>query len=102
MLTAKANAISTRKIYPKKWTASLKDRRSYLANAAEGGDILPLTANREEGVTAQIIVLSFRAEICLGAVALLPEKRAPGSTATVSTLPGLRRIFSRINSTERP
>jgi AbrB family transcriptional regulator (stage V sporulation protein T) len=49
----------------------LQDRRSYIANAAEGGDILPLTAAKEEGVTAQVIVPIVSGGDCLGAVALL-------------------------------
>lgn len=52
----------------------LKERRSYLANAAEGGDILPLTSSREEGVTAQIIVPIVSGGDCLGAVALLSRE----------------------------
>lgn len=52
----------------------LKDRRSYMANAAEGGDILPLTSVREEGVTAQIIVPIVSGGDCLGAVAILSKE----------------------------
>ena len=52
----------------------LKERRSYMANAAEGGDILPLTSAREEGVTAQIIVPIVSGGDCLGAVAILSKE----------------------------
>lgn len=52
----------------------LKERRSYIANAAEGGDILPLTEQREEGVTAQVIVPIIAGGDCLGAVAVLSKE----------------------------
>ncbi len=52
----------------------LKERRSYIANAAEGGDILPLTNTREEGVTAQVIVPIISGGDCLGAVAVLSKE----------------------------
>ena len=34
----------------------LKERRSYIANVAEGGDIIPITNYDESDVTAQVIV----------------------------------------------
>lgn len=34
----------------------LKDRRSYLANASEGGDVVPLTSGEDVPLTAQVIV----------------------------------------------
>lgn len=52
----------------------LRERRSYMASAAEGGDIVPLTDNREEGVTAQIIVPIVSGGDCLGAVAVLSKE----------------------------
>ena len=52
----------------------LRERRSYLANASEGGDILPLTSSREEGITAQIIVPIVANGDCLGAVAVLTRE----------------------------
>lgn len=52
----------------------LKERRSYVANAAEGGDILPITAAREEGITAQVIVPIVSGGDCLGAVAVLSKE----------------------------
>ena len=52
----------------------LKERKSYLASAADGGDVLPLTSAHEEGVTAQIIVPIVSGGDCLGAVALLSRQ----------------------------
>lgn len=52
----------------------LKDRRSYIANASEGGDVIPITSNREEGVTAQVIVPIVAGGDCLGAVAVLDKE----------------------------
>ena len=52
----------------------LRERRSYLANASEGGDILPLTSSREEGITAQVIVPIVANGDCLGAVAVLTRE----------------------------
>ena len=52
----------------------LKERRSYIASVAEGGDILPLTSAREEGVTAQVIVPIISGGDCLGAVAVLSRE----------------------------
>ena len=52
----------------------LKERRSYIANATEGGDILPITSSREEGITAQVIVPIVAGGDCLGAVAVLSRE----------------------------
>ena len=52
----------------------LKERRSYIANASEGGDVIPLTSSREEGVTAQVIVPIVSGGDCLGAVAVLSKE----------------------------
>ena len=52
----------------------LKERRSYIANAAEGGDILPLTDGQDEGITAQIIVPIISGGDCLGAVVVLSKE----------------------------
>ncbi len=52
----------------------LKERRSYIANIADGGDVIPLTASREEGVTAQVIVPIVSGGDCLGAVAVLSKE----------------------------
>ena len=51
----------------------LKDRRSYLANLADGGEIVPLTIPAESGVTAQIIVPIVSGGDCIGAVAVLSK-----------------------------
>ena len=52
----------------------LKERRSYVANVADGGDILPLTNEKEEGVTAQVIVPIIAGGDCLGAVVVLSKE----------------------------
>ena len=49
----------------------LRERRSYLANLAEGGDIVPLTADAAVDLTAQIIVPIVAGGDCLGAVSLV-------------------------------
>ncbi len=49
----------------------LKDRRTYIANLSDGGEIIPLTIAHEEGVTAQVIVPIVASGDCLGAVAVL-------------------------------
>lgn len=52
----------------------LKDRRSYLANASEGGDVVPLTSGEDVLLTAQVIVPIVSGGDCLGAVALLSSE----------------------------
>ena len=52
----------------------LKNRKSYAASRAEGSDMIPITSNREEGVTAQIIVPVVSGGDCLGAVAVLDKE----------------------------
>ena len=52
----------------------LRERKSYVANAADGGDILPITTPREEGVTAQVIVPIVSGGDCLGAVVVLSKE----------------------------
>jgi AbrB family transcriptional regulator (stage V sporulation protein T) len=49
----------------------MQDRRSYVANLSEGGDIVPLCDGEENKVTAQIIVPIVSNGDCLGAVALV-------------------------------
>ncbi len=49
----------------------MRERKSYVANLAEGGDMVPITENGEDGVTAQIIVPIVSNGDCLGAVALI-------------------------------
>ena len=45
-----------------------------MANASEGGDVIPITSTREEGVTAQVIVPIVSGGDCLGAVAVLSKE----------------------------
>ena len=52
----------------------LKERRSYVASLADGGDVIPITSAYEEGVTAQIIVPIVSGGDCLGAVAVLSKE----------------------------
>jgi len=54
-----------------KMEAILRDRKSYVANAAEGGDVVPIYEGQQSGVTAQIIVPIVCNGDCLGAVALI-------------------------------
>ena len=54
----------------------LRERRSYIANLAEGGDILPITQNTLEGVTAQIIVPIISNGDCIGAVAIISKEES--------------------------
>lgn len=49
----------------------MRDRRSYVANLAEGGDIVPICADEKSNITAQIIVPIVSGGDCLGAVALI-------------------------------
>lgn len=46
-------------------------RKSYVANLAEGGDVVPITGDGTEDITAQIIVPIVCNGDCLGAVALV-------------------------------
>jgi AbrB family transcriptional regulator (stage V sporulation protein T) len=52
----------------------LRERRSYLANAADGGNVIPLTNTTDEGFTAQVIVPIVAGGDCLGAVAVLTKE----------------------------
>ena len=49
----------------------MQGRRSYIANLAEGGDIVPLAEDSDFKATAQIIVPIVSGGVCLGAVSLL-------------------------------
>ena len=49
----------------------MQERRSYLANLAEGGDVVPLTEDGAGVITAQVIVPIVSGGDCLGAVSLL-------------------------------
>ena len=68
-----------RKDYAKKQVSRqleniMRERRSYVANLAEGGDIVPLTDDANVNVTAQIIVPIVSGGDCLGAVSLLSSE----------------------------
>jgi AbrB family transcriptional regulator (stage V sporulation protein T) len=49
----------------------LQNRKSYVANLAEGGDVVPISEADENKATAQIIVPIVSGGDCLGAVALI-------------------------------
>ena len=53
----------------------LRDRKSYVANLSEGGDMVPITSGEEDGVTAQIIVPIVCNGDCLGAVSLISTEQ---------------------------
>ena len=52
----------------------LKDRRSYIANLSEGGDVVPICSG-DNPVTAQVIVPIVCNGDCLGAVALVSTEQ---------------------------
>ena len=52
----------------------MQERKSYIANLSEGGDIIPICDNQENQVTAQIIVPIVCNGDCLGAVALISSE----------------------------
>ena len=64
----------------------LRERRSYIASVAEGGDIVPITSSKEEGVTAQIIVPIVSGGDCLGAVAVLSKEEGAKMDSSDMTL----------------
>ncbi len=49
----------------------LNGRKSYIANRAEGGDIVPICKEHDSPITAEIIVPIVANGDCLGAVALI-------------------------------
>lgn len=49
----------------------LRERRSYIANLAEGGDVVEICDGQDSEITAQIIVPIVSGGDCLGAVALV-------------------------------
>lgn len=55
-------------------TEIMNSRASYLANKAEGGDIIPVVSDGDYEATAQIIVPIVSGGDCLGAVALLSQE----------------------------
>ncbi|MBO4988953.1 MAG: AbrB/MazE/SpoVT family DNA-binding domain-containing protein [Clostridia bacterium] len=52
----------------------MQERKSYIANLSEGGDIVPITTREDLTITAQIIVPIISGGDCLGAVALLSQE----------------------------
>ena len=64
----------------------LKERKSYVASLAESGDVVPVTAAREEGITAQVIVPIVSGGDCLGAVAILSMEEGARIGANESNL----------------
>ena len=63
------------KTISKKLDKILSERKSYVANAAEGGDIVPITDDGECSITAQVIVPIVSGGDCLGAVALVSNEQ---------------------------
>ena len=53
----------------------LRERKSYIANLSEGGDVVPITSEGDSLVTAQIIVPIVCNGDCLGAVALVSTEQ---------------------------
>ncbi len=53
----------------------MQERKSYIANLSEGGDIVPICEGEDSAVTAQIIVPIVSGGDCLGAVALLTSEQ---------------------------
>ena len=61
----------TGKRVSEKMTEVMNSRRCYLANKAEGGDVFPIDAEGETGISAQIVVPIVSNGDCLGAAVLL-------------------------------
>ena len=53
----------------------MQERKSYMANLAEGGDIVPICEGEDSQLTAQIIVPIVSGGDCLGAVALVSSEQ---------------------------
>lgn len=53
----------------------LQGRKSYIANSAEGGDIVPICDGQQSEMTAQVIVPIVCNGDCLGAVALISTEK---------------------------
>ena len=64
----------------------LRDRRSYIANAVEGGSIIPITRAGEEGATAQVIAPIVSGGDCLGAVVILSKEEGARMGANEANL----------------
>lgn len=59
------------KTISKKMEKILDERKSYIANLSEGGDVVPICEESMAEITAQVIVPIVSGGDCLGAVALL-------------------------------
>lgn len=64
----------------------MKDRHSYVSSKAEGGEIVPITSQGEDGITAQIVVPIVANGDCLGAVALLSKEEGDSLDKSVVNL----------------
>ena len=64
----------------------MQERRSYVANLCEGGDIVPVIDGEETNITAQIIVPIIVGGDCLGAVALLSTEQGAKIEASACKL----------------
>lgn len=71
----------------------LNGRRSYIANLAEGGDIVPITEGESGTVTAQIIVPIVCGGDCLGAVALVSTRQGDKIEAGAAKLAQLSAVI---------
>ena len=74
------------KALSKKMEQILEGRKSYIANLAEGGDIVPICENTENDITAQIIVPIVSGGDCLGAVALISTEQGAKIESTIAKL----------------
>lgn len=78
-----------KKALSEKMEKVLRERKSYIANLSEGGDVVPITDDEGESVTAQIIVPIVCNGDCLGAVALVSTEqgaRIEGSACKLAQL----------------
>ena len=64
----------------------LRERKSYIANLSEGGDVIPITDDEGDTVTAQIIVPIVCNGDCLGAVALVSTEQGARIEASACKL----------------
>jgi AbrB family transcriptional regulator (stage V sporulation protein T) len=73
----------------------LRDRRSYLANSAEGDEIVSVVDSTIEGISSQIIVPIITNGDCIGAVVIL--SRAENEKMDLNLL-NLARLTAEILS----
>ncbi len=64
----------------------MQERKSYVANLAEGGDIVPICEGEDGKITAQIIVPIVSGGDCLGAVALVSTEQGAKMEAGICKL----------------